>query len=79
MNMGAWRYLRAKLGERLFGRFPLRVVSRPESASPATGSASSHKLEQERLLEAAFSDTVPPPRAKRNNSHAHRVKNTRSR
>jgi 2-oxoglutarate dehydrogenase E1 component len=53
-NMGAWRYLRARLGEQVFGRFPFSCVSRPESASPATGSASSHKREQERLLKAAF-------------------------
>ena len=56
-NMGAWRYLRARFGERLFGRFPLTVVSRPESATPASGAASAHKLEQERLLLAAFGVT----------------------
>jgi 2-oxoglutarate dehydrogenase E1 component len=53
-NMGAWRYLRARFGERLFGRFPFTVVSRPESATPASGAASAHKLEQERQLLAAF-------------------------
>jgi 2-oxoglutarate dehydrogenase complex dehydrogenase (E1) component-like enzyme len=29
-------------------------VSRPESASPATGSGASHKLEQARLLQQAL-------------------------
>lgn len=53
-NMGAWRYVRARFGETLFGRFPLRVLSRPEAATPASGALSSHKLEQERLLSAAF-------------------------
>ncbi|MBI4527546.1 MAG: 2-oxoglutarate dehydrogenase E1 component [Deltaproteobacteria bacterium] len=53
-NMGAWPYLRVKLGEKLFNRLPLSVVSRPESASPATGSASVHKQEQEKVLAAAF-------------------------
>jgi 2-oxoglutarate dehydrogenase E1 component len=53
-NMGAWRYLRVQFGERLFGRFPFSGVSRPASASPATGSHSSHKLEQGRLLASAF-------------------------
>ena len=53
-NMGAWRYLRIKLGETLFGRFQFAGISRPAAASPATGSASSHKLEQERLLNEAF-------------------------
>jgi hypothetical protein len=52
--MGAWSYLREKFGEKLFGRFPLSVVSRPERASPATGSASRHKQEQEQLVERAF-------------------------
>lgn len=53
-NMGAWRYLRARFGCDLFGEHPLIGVSRPESASPATGSANSHKREQKRVLEAAF-------------------------
>jgi 2-oxoglutarate dehydrogenase E1 component len=53
-NMGAWRYLRLRLRERLSGRFPFSGVRRPASASPATGSTSSHKLEQEELLERAF-------------------------
>jgi 2-oxoglutarate dehydrogenase E1 component len=52
--MGAWRFLRDKLGESLFGRYPFSVVSRPESASPATGSASGHKREQQHLIERAF-------------------------
>ncbi|MEB2310721.1 MAG: 2-oxoglutarate dehydrogenase E1 component [Sorangiineae bacterium] len=53
-NMGAWRYLRARFGDGLLGRFPFSGAYRPESASPATGSASSHKLEQQALLERAF-------------------------
>jgi 2-oxoglutarate dehydrogenase E1 component len=53
-NMGAWRYLRITFGETLLGRFPFTGLSRPASASPATGSHNAHKIEQERLLEAAF-------------------------
>jgi 2-oxoglutarate dehydrogenase E1 component len=53
-NMGAWRLLRARFGSMLFGRFPFSGVCRAESASPATGSASCHKLEQQELLERAF-------------------------
>jgi 2-oxoglutarate dehydrogenase E1 component len=53
-NMGAWRYLRAGWGASLFGRMPFAGVFRPASASPASGSGSSHKLEQERLLDEAF-------------------------
>lgn len=53
-NMGAWRHLRARFGSHLFARHPLHCIARAESASPATGSASSHKLEQEELLDRAF-------------------------
>lgn len=53
-NMGAWRRMRGKFGERWFGRFPFSGVYRPASASPATGSAGSHKLEQKHLLDEAF-------------------------
>jgi len=53
-NMGAWRQLKARFGSMLFGRFPLTVACRVESASPATGSGNCHKLEQVQLLEKAF-------------------------
>ncbi len=56
VNMGAARYLRFHLGERLFGRQRLKIVARSESASPATGSARSHKIEQEQLVDRAFAD-----------------------
>ena len=53
-NMRAWRIMKARFGSMLFGRFPFTGVCRAESASPATGSASCHKLEQQQLLERAF-------------------------
>ncbi|MEQ8763005.1 MAG: 2-oxoglutarate dehydrogenase E1 component [Planctomycetota bacterium] len=53
-NMGASRYLKVRFGDRLLNRFPMAHVTRPESASPATGSASAHRMEQERLLDQAF-------------------------
>jgi 2-oxoglutarate dehydrogenase E1 component len=53
-NMGAWPYLKLNFGEELLGRFPFMCVSRPRSASPATGSAARHKIEQEQLLANAF-------------------------
>jgi 2-oxoglutarate dehydrogenase E1 component len=56
-NMGAWPFLRLRFGERLFGRHPLVGVSREESASPATGSASSHRLEQQELIDRAFASS----------------------
>jgi 2-oxoglutarate dehydrogenase E1 component len=53
-NMGASRYLRVQLGEMLFNRNPLSYVQRNESASPATGSGNSHRLEQAIILNDAF-------------------------
>jgi 2-oxoglutarate dehydrogenase E1 component len=53
-NMGARRYLRLRFGSSVLGRHELLEVSRPASASPATGSASRHKVEQQEILERAF-------------------------
>ncbi len=57
-NMGAWRYLRVTWGNSLAGR-PFDGVTRPASASPATGSASSHRLEQAELLRQALGERIP--------------------
>jgi len=35
-NMGAWSYWKTRFGNRLLDRYPLDVVARPASASPAT-------------------------------------------
>ena len=53
-NMGAWYFLNARKAELLAGRHPMALVSRPESASPATGSKAAHDLEQKILLDEAF-------------------------
>ncbi len=53
-NAGAWCHLRARFGERLLGRWGFEGITREASASPATGSAASHRLEQERLIARAF-------------------------
>lgn len=53
-NMGAWNYIHSNFGEKLFQRFPFSGIYREASASPATGSSSSHKREQEELLAQAF-------------------------
>ena len=53
-NMGAWRFLRIHLGDKLFDRLPFSGVCRQSAASPATGSKKSHDLEQNELLSAAF-------------------------
>ncbi len=53
-NMGAWRFLRSRFGGELFDRLPFSGVFRRASPSPATGSASSHRMEQKELLMQAF-------------------------
>ena len=53
-NMGAWRYLLARFGDRLLGARPFSGVCRPASASPATGWAALHKNEQQKLLKVAL-------------------------
>jgi 2-oxoglutarate dehydrogenase E1 component len=58
-NMGPWQFLRYRLGQRVLDRHPFDGLTRPESASPATGSANAHKLEQERILSAALGSESP--------------------
>ncbi len=53
-NMGAWDYARPYLEKVIDGRAPLRLVSRPPSASPAEGSNNLHTYNQRHLVEAAF-------------------------
>lgn len=53
-NMGPWSYIKLNFGNNLFDRWPLAVITRPESASPSTGSKKSHKLEQTELLDRAL-------------------------
>jgi len=48
-NMGAWNFLL-----RTFKEVNLRLISRPESASPATGSHKQHEKEQEAIIKKAF-------------------------
>jgi len=49
-NMGAWPFLSKKLAD-----LNLRVVARPESASPAVGLMEKHRQGLEKLLESIFS------------------------
>ncbi len=62
-NMGAWDYVNAQLAPRLPSRVTL--VSRPPSASPAAGSATRHRLEQEQLVREALGEPVSRIRAER--------------
>ncbi len=53
-NMGAWSFVHSRLHRILRDRYALLHVSRPESASPATGSGALHQLEQSSLLDRAI-------------------------
>ena len=53
-NMGAWRHIRLTYVDTVLRRFEFAGISRLASASPATGSANAHKLEQRQLLDEAF-------------------------
>jgi 2-oxoglutarate dehydrogenase E1 component len=79
-NMGAWRHMRARFGESICGR-PFSCVSRPASASPATGSATSHKQEQEQLIAEAFGEEIIARRSakKENAEYVSRIESPRSR
>jgi 2-oxoglutarate dehydrogenase E1 component len=55
-NMGAWTAVEARLAPTLPG--PLLLVARGPSASPAAGSATRHKLQQEQLVREALGEPV---------------------
>lgn len=50
LNMGAWSYILRITN----GVLPVSCISRPESASPATGSHKAHEREQNELIQSAF-------------------------
>jgi 2-oxoglutarate dehydrogenase E1 component len=51
-NQGAWTFLLSELAPSL--PRPLRLVARPRSAAPATGSSKRHATEQKELIERVF-------------------------
>ena len=55
-NMGAWGYLRMAFRDRLEEYAAITSVHRPASSSPATGSAASHRWEQDRLIAEALGE-----------------------
>lgn len=57
LNMGAYSFIRLRFGDFFCQHWVFDKVGRPTSATPATGSASSHKLEQSLLLKAVFADS----------------------
>jgi 2-oxoglutarate dehydrogenase E1 component len=54
-NMGAWEFLRPMLSELVRDRWRLRYIGRSRSSSPAEGSTARHALNQEAIVEKAFS------------------------
>ncbi len=57
-NMGAWYFMKVRFSDEFTARWPLRGLFRPESASPATGSKKTHKMEQDELIDAAMDAAV---------------------
>ncbi len=54
-NMGAWNFIKVNFGNSFYDHWPLAgKVTRPESASPSTGSKKTHQIEQEELLAKAL-------------------------
>jgi 2-oxoglutarate dehydrogenase E1 component len=54
-NMGAHSFVRPRLRRLMGERLPVRSIKRQAAASPATGSAKAHQMEQHTLLSLAFS------------------------
>jgi 2-oxoglutarate dehydrogenase E1 component len=57
-NMGAWDHVALRLAPALPGA-RVELVARAASASPAAGSATRHKLEQEQIVREALGEEVP--------------------
>ncbi len=58
-NMGAHSFVRPRLRRLMGERLPVRSIKRQAAASPATGSAKAHQLEQHTLISLAFSGSSP--------------------
>jgi 2-oxoglutarate dehydrogenase E1 component len=54
VNMGAWNYLRPRLRQLTDDQLPIHYVGRPESSSPAEGSSTAYRANQQALIEQAF-------------------------
>jgi len=50
MNMGAWDFMRPRLKPLLSDQLPLYYVGRPESSSPAEGSSTLYRINQQALI-----------------------------
>ncbi len=58
-NMGAWRFIRGKFAAQYGDSLPMHYIGRPESASPAEGSADQHAAAQRAIVAAAFAPDLP--------------------
>jgi 2-oxoglutarate dehydrogenase E1 component len=54
LNMGSWNYLRPRLRQLTDDQLPIHYVGRPESSSPAEGSSTAYRANQQALIEQAF-------------------------
>ena len=54
-NMGAWPYIHLS-----FTEVPLKVIARPGSGSPATGSSKFHHIRQRKIIEKTFMECICP-------------------
>ena len=54
LNMGSWNYIRPHLKEIIGDRLPLYYVGRPESSSPAEGSSTLYRVNQQTLVRQVF-------------------------
>ena len=60
-NMGPWNSIKGRLYESLGEDLVIRRISRPDEASPATGSHAIHAQEQNMILAAAFAPLDEKP------------------
>ncbi len=59
-NMGAWYFIKVKWDEMGLGEYwNIQAITRPESASPSTGSKKAHKIEEQELFNEVMG--VPTP------------------
>lgn len=57
-NMGAWEFVQDEIERLIEGRYPLRYIGRPRSASPAEGSTAWHLVNQRALIDEAYASSV---------------------
>ncbi len=56
VNMGAWEFVRKNMEP----DFNLRVIARPASGSPATGSSKFHVIRQQKIMDKVFEECICP-------------------